>query len=125
MVKIIRLKTKTSNYLIRIGNGSFKKIINDLKKQQSNKYILIDSKVYNNFSSYFNKLKRKDIILIKINSSERIKSIKHYWDIASQLLNNKINRSSIIVAIGGGTLGDLVGFIASTILYRMCKCTYV
>ena len=116
MVKIIRLKTKTSNYLIRIGNGSFKKIINDLKKQQSNKYILIDSKVYNNFSSYFNKLKRKDIILIKINSSEKIKSIKHYWDIASQLLNNKINRSSIIVAIGGGTLGDLVGFIASTIL---------
>ena len=116
MVKIIRLKTKTSNYLIRIGNGSFKKIINDLKRQQSNKYILIDSKVYNNFSSYFNKLKRKDIILIKINSSEKIKSIKHYWDIASQLLNKKINRSSIIVAIGGGTLGDLVGFIASTIL---------
>ena len=50
MVKIIRLKTKTSNYLIKIGNGSFKKIINDLKKQKSNKYILIDSKVYNNYS---------------------------------------------------------------------------
>ncbi len=60
MVKIIRLKTKTSNYLIRIENWSFKKIFNDLKKQKTNKYILIDSKVYRNFSSYFNKLKRKD-----------------------------------------------------------------
>ena len=28
----------------------------------------------------------------------------------------KINRSSIIISIGGGTLGDLSGFIASTIL---------
>jgi len=116
MVKIIRFKTKTSNYLIKIGNGSFKQIINDLKKQQSKKYILIDSKVYKNFNSYFNTLKRKDFILIKINSSEKIKSIKLYWNIISKLLDNKIDRTSIIVAIGGGTLGDLIGFIASTIL---------
>ena len=116
MVKTIRLKTNTSNYLIRIGNLSFKKIINDLKKQQTYKYILIDTEVYKNFRSYFNKLKGKDVTLIKINSSEKIKSIKTYWNITSQLLDKKISRSSIIVAIGGGTLGDLVGFIASTIL---------
>ena len=116
MVKTIRLKTNTSNYLIRIGNLSFKKIINDLKKQQTYKYILIDTEVYKNFRSYFNKLKGKDVTLIKINSSEKIKSIKTYWNITSQLLDKKISRSSIIVAIGGGTLGDLSGFIASTIL---------
>ena len=116
MVKIVRLKTKSSNYSIRIGNGSFNKIINDLKKLRSNKYILIDSKVYRNFSSYFNKLKSTDVTLIKINSSEKIKSIKTYWNITSQLLNKKINRSSTVVAIGGGALGDLSGFIASTIL---------
>ena len=76
MVKTIRLKTNTSNYLIRIGNLSFKKIINDLKKQQTYKYILIDTEVYKNFRSYFNKLKGKNVTLIKINSSEKIKSIK-------------------------------------------------
>ena len=89
MVKTIRLKTKFSNYSIRIGNGIFKKIINDLNKLESNKYILIDSKVYNNFRPYFNKLKDKNTILIKINSSEKIKSIKLYWDITSQLLDKK------------------------------------
>ena len=62
MVKNIRIKNKTSDYLIKIGNGSFKKIINNLKKQNSNKYFLIDSKVYNKFSSYFKDLKRNDII---------------------------------------------------------------
>ena len=33
------------------NNFPNQKIINDLKKQKSNKYILIDSKVYNNYSS--------------------------------------------------------------------------
>ena len=116
MVKNLRLKTKSSNYSINVGKGSFKKIINDLKKLQQKKYIIIDSKVYKYFKLYLNKLEGKDINLIKVNSSEKIKSIKTYWDITSQLLNKNINRSSIIVAIGGGTLGDLCGFIASTIL---------
>ena len=116
MVKTLRLKTKSSNYLINIGKGSFKKIINDLKKLQQKKYIIIDSKVYKYFKLYLNKLEGKDINLIKVNSSEKIKSIKNYWDIISQLLNKKISRSDVIITIGGGTLGDLSGFIASTIL---------
>ena len=116
MIKTIKLKTNNFNYSIKIGKGSFKKIINDLKKQKSNKYILIDSTVYKNFSSYLNKIKSKKINLIKINSSEKIKSIKIYWKIVSQLLDKKINRTDVIITIGGGTLGDLSGFIASTIL---------
>ena len=45
-----------------------------------------------------------------------IKSIEYYWKIILILLNNKIDRSSLIIAIGGGTIGDLGGFVASTIL---------
>ena len=116
MIKTIRLKTKTSNYSIRIGYGLFKTILSDLKEVQTNKYILIDSKVYKKFNSFFNKIKDKNFTLIKINSSEKIKSINIYWDIILKLLNKKINRSSIIIAIGGGTLGDLSGFVSSTIL---------
>ena len=116
MTKTLRLKTQTSNCLIKIGHGLFKKIINNLIKNQSDIYILIDTKVYKNFSSYFNKLKDNNITLIKINSSEKIKSINTYWKICSKLIDKKINRSSIIVSIGGGTLGDVSGFIASTIL---------
>ena len=46
MFKTIKLKTNNFNYSIKIGKGSFKKTISDLKKQQSNKFILIDSVVY-------------------------------------------------------------------------------
>ena len=43
MFKTIKLKTNNFNYSIKIGKGSFKKIINDLKKTKIKKFILIDS----------------------------------------------------------------------------------
>ena len=97
MVKVIRIKNKTLNYSIRIGNGLFKSFINDIKTQQSNIYILIDAKVYKIFSTYFNKLKNQNITLIKIHSSEKIKSIKTYWDITTRLLDKKINRADSVL----------------------------
>ena len=90
MFKTIKLKTNNFNYSIKIGKGSFKKIINNLKKQKSNKFILIDSTVYKNFSSYLNKIKSKKINLIKINSSEKIKSIKYTGKLFHNYLIKKL-----------------------------------
>ena len=32
------------------------------------------------------------------------------------MIKSNVNRKSVIIAIGGGTLGDLAGFVASTLL---------
>ena len=116
MIRNIRIKTNDLNYSIKIGNGVFKKTLYSFKKIKSKKFILIDTKVYNIYKFYFKSIIINDAFLIKINSSEKIKSINKFWSITSQLLNNGINRSSVIITIGGGTLGDLTGFVASTIL---------
>ena len=47
---------------------------------------------------------------------EKIKNLNSYQSLINKILEKQINRNSTIVAIGGGTVGDLVGFIASTIL---------
>ncbi|MDC3131628.1 3-dehydroquinate synthase, partial [Pelagibacteraceae bacterium] len=47
---------------------------------------------------------------------EKIKNINFYKKICDILLSKNIDRKSILVCIGGGTLGDLSGFIASTLL---------
>ncbi len=60
--------------------------------------------------------KKNNINIIKTNSGEKIKSINYFAEISLKLLKLKIDRSSTIIAIGGGTIGDLTGFIASTIL---------
>ena len=116
MFKTLRIRTKSSNHPIKLGNGVFKKFIREIKKKQYKKFIIIDSIVYKNFRTFFNDIDDKQISLIKINGSEKIKSIEFYWKIISIILSKKIDRSSCIIAIGGGTIGDLCGFIASTIL---------
>ncbi len=52
--------------------------------------------------------------------SEQAKSIDVYSELMTQLLEANFNRSSLLVALGGGVIGDLTGFLAAT-LHRGCR----
>ena len=54
--------------------------------------------------------------IIFISGSEKIKNFKYYLKISEKLISLNIDRKSRLIAIGGGTIGDLTGFIASTIM---------
>ena len=113
MNKKITLKTKDNIYSIYIEPSS---IVKNLKKIiATNKKIvfLIDRKVFYIFKKLNNYKNQKYLI---VDCSERLKSFNNYAKISEKILNFNIDRSAKIVAIGGGTLGDLSGFIASTIL---------
>ena len=75
-------------------------------------YFVLDSKVKIDFSS----VNQKNIKLITIKCGEKVKTLKAYKDLTEKLINHNVNRKSVIIAIGGGTLGDLSGFVASTLL---------
>ena len=47
---------------------------------------------------------------------EESKSIKTFTEALEFLAENKLTRSDIIVALGGGVVGDLAGFVASVYL---------
>ena len=113
MKKIIKIKSKNKNYAVIVEkNSALKFILNEVKI--NNKTILIiDSKL----KKLYNKLRtKKNIHLIKIKGGEKIKSFENYTKISSYILKLKIDRSSTLIAVGGGTLGDLCGLIASTLL---------
>lgn len=55
------------------------------------------------------------IVTCEIAISEKTKNIKSYNNIINCLIRNGISRKSCIIAIGGGVLGNVVGFVASTI----------
>ena len=55
------------------------------------------------------------IVTCEIVISEKTKNIKSYNNIINCLIKNDISRKSCIIAIGGGVLGNVVGFVASTI----------
>ena len=53
-------------------------------------------------------------ILIEIPHGEQGKSLEVYTKVISSLLENEFSRKDFIIALGGGVVGDLAGFVAST-----------
>ena len=112
MKKIIKINTKNHNYKIIIEKNSILKEILKEKNNQKN-FIIIDKKLL----PLITKIKKnKNFNLISVQGGEKIKSLKYFAEITNKLLKLKIDRKSCIIAVGGGTIGDLSGFIASTVL---------
>ncbi len=53
---------------------------------------------------------------IVVPAGEASKSLQSYSQVVEQILSLGIDRNTIIVALGGGVVGDLAGFVAATIL---------
>ena len=113
MNKKIKIKTIEKNYYIEIKFNFFKKKLLKLVKNKQNIFIVIDNKV-----DYLIKNIKfpNNVNVIKIKASEKIKNLKNYEFLINKLLYKGIDRNSLIIAIGGGTIGDLTGFVASTVL---------
>jgi len=117
MNKIISLKTKNNICKIIIGNKSFQKLKNLLNKDKKIfNIIIIDYRVYRVHENYINKnLKNTNSKKIIFNCSEKKKSIKGFEILAKKIFKLQPDRKTKIIIIGGGVLGDLGGYVASTI----------
>jgi 3-dehydroquinate synthase len=62
------------------------------------------------------KLNLSYILPNKLPNGEEAKSLETYGMIMSDLAKERISRSAIIIALGGGVIGDLAGFVAATYL---------
>ncbi len=61
----------------------------------------------------FLKQKKYNIQLLEINDGEAQKSIDNLSCIIDKLVDFGANRNTVLMALGGGSIGDIVGFIAS------------
>ncbi len=53
-------------------------------------------------------------ILAEVPQGEKAKSFEIYSRLLSELLENGFSRKDLIIALGGGVVGDLAGFVAAT-----------
>jgi 3-dehydroquinate synthase len=53
-------------------------------------------------------------VLLAVPSGEEAKSLAVYGALVHQLATQEAHRDDVVVALGGGTVGDLAGFVAST-----------
>ena len=62
--------------------------------------------------STFNKNELNNFLILKIRSGEKNKNINSCIKIWDKLTNNKFDRNSLIINLGGGVITDMGGFIA-------------
>jgi 3-dehydroquinate synthase len=49
-------------------------------------------------------------------TGEEVKTFEHFREISEKLIEMNVNRKTTLIALGGGTVGDFVGFVASTFM---------
>lgn len=115
---------------INLTNTSYKIIIEDgllshlsfyIKSVYKNKkiYILTDDNVE---KLYLNQVIKSlendfDVDYVVIPHGEESKTINTYITVCESLIDKGIKRNHLLLALGGGVIGDLCGFVAAT-LYR-------
>lgn len=117
------VKTTLKNYNVYVGDNSLEEFRKNLSANHSKVLFLIDKNVFKKCLKIINKIlpASKDYHHIIIECSEKNKSIKTVEKVCKYLSNNKFDRKSVLVSIGGGVLGDVTGFCAS-IYMRGIKC---
>ena len=102
------------NYKVEFSN--FEKLEKRFKKiDDQNDIFIIDNKLRTNpIIKKINKRYKDRCIFIVAN--EKIKTLERYSYLVEIILKKGIQRKSKLISFGGGTIGDLSGFIASTLL---------
>lgn len=105
---------EVNNYKILFEDDNLDKLDSCLLEiAKSNKIFVITDK--NVFKIY------KDKLVSDLSSFELVfiiankKSFKDYQNVINKLFKNGITKKDLLIAFGGGTIGDLTGLIASTI----------
>ena len=116
----VTVEIPNNNYDILIGKNSTQELESFLKNTKYSKIFLItDKNVANYHLSYIQNIIDKtdiDYSTITMDSGEKVKSFNHLEKLTNEIISKNVDRKSLIIAFGGGVIGDLSGFAASILL---------
>ncbi|MEK6622322.1 MAG: 3-dehydroquinate synthase [Planctomycetota bacterium] len=120
-MRTIRVNLSANGYNIYIDKGVVEKIGELLvKEKEPCKTLLITDKnvekIYGNAVLESLRRKKFDVGLVSIDPGEEQKSLETAGVLYHACFDRKLDRNSLIVALGGGVVGDIGGFVASTFM---------
>lgn len=115
----VRVELKERSYDICIGKDILRNLGNALKSFELSKKIAIVSNptVYPLYGKVISDSLKKngfDVIVLTVPDGEEYKDLLWLEYIYNRLLSAKLDRKSALIALGGGVIGDITGFAAST-----------
>ncbi len=115
-MKKVKLNLGARSYTIEIRNGLIDSVASFITKQNGfNRavFVLTDSNVARFYANRIAEFERKGASVYAIKSGESSKSLTTINDIVGFMMRKRYDRESLLVAFGGGVVGDLGGFTAS------------
>lgn len=122
MTKNTTIKTKgnPTNYVIETGSGILKdcgtKIRNIIGAKASKAVIVSNKKVFGLYGTIVeNSLKNAgfSVVIHLVGDGERFKNMRSLEGVLKTLGENRITRTDVVIALGGGVVGDITGFAAA------------
>ena len=116
-MEILNVGLEENSYDIVIGKNFFEKFTKYIKKIYNGKklFVITDSnvdKIYRN--QYEKMLKGFDYTIYVLEAGEKNKHIGIMPGIYSAMVNAGLTRKDMVVAFGGGVVGDIAGFAAAS-----------
>ena len=115
--QIIKYKNKSKSYSVIIGKNILTSISREVKNicpRTKKIALIVDKNVPTKFINILKKkLKVYKPILFYFTANEKTKSIQTVDLFLDKLSSLKLNRTDLLISVGGGITGDITGFVAS------------
>jgi len=118
-MKKINLNLSQNPYEIWIGSGILKRLPQMFPTEvQGRAFLIADQKLKTQTDQVKVALENAGWVVhvLRLHVSEGLKDFRRIYPLYGYLLRNGADRHSVIFALGGGVIGDAVGFIAGTYL---------
>ncbi len=117
-VTTVSVSLGARSYPIQIGSGMMNRVgaILGQKGFAGKIAVITDSNVYRIYGTAFVRMLKErgfEITKIVLPAGEKTKSLSHVEKILDRLVQQKFERQSLLIALGGGVIGDIAGFAAS------------
>jgi 3-dehydroquinate synthase len=114
------VKTPLKSYPVYVGPGVINVLPDFIKSQQKRLtkiMVITDENVENLYlSEVVQSLTNFKVETMIVPSGEKAKTFDIYYECQTAALNHQLDRHSLIIALGGGAVGDLAGFVAATFM---------
>jgi 3-dehydroquinate synthase len=113
-VRTIQVNTASAKYPVLVGSGILPTLYRRLPKR-NHVFVLTSPEIWalwsKPFLASFPKQEQPSVLFLP--AGERYKRMAHVERLASELAVSGADRSSLLIAFGGGVIGDMGGFLAA------------
>jgi 3-dehydroquinate synthase len=119
-VDSIKVKTKSNHYAVTVGMGLLRRAGREIKRvlpmQSSRVFVITSPNVRRHWGDLLEKSLQQARLpyeVLEAHDGEPAKRLHTVEQLAEQLVDAKADRKSVLVAFGGGVIGDSAGFLAA------------